>query len=691
MLEIEKPKIEQSNAAKSLAIVPFRLLKGEHKTPLGVGLADALTIRLHGIQGLSVLPTGSVLPLAEKIEDSFELGRRLGVDYVLDGHILPVGTRTRFSVQLLDIASRSLLWASQFDETEADIFHLEDSISTRVVEHLLPHFAEQNGAAKPENADKIEAISPATGEIRESDTAEEEIVDVSQHETLILPPAVETKKSNFPLIAVISLIAVAVSALGFYFLRSKKQNVITQPKTLVVLPFKSENSAANSIGVGLADALTSKFGTIRALSVLSSNTGRQYSKTPMDAETIGRELQADFVLRGSLENQNDKLRLSAELLDIKNNTGVFAETFEAANSDFLALQIQIADKVLQSLEISPTDEERAPFGKRPTESALAYELYLIGRYQMLNRSPENLRRAIQTFKQAIERDPNFALPYIGIADCNSLLMLYEIPKPADGYQNARENALRALALDENLGEAHASLAYVKFNDENDRPGAEKEYRRAIELNPSYTTAHHWFALALSAMGRHDEAAAEMKIAQRLDPRAPVVYTAASMVYFHAERYEEGLKEAARAFEIDPGFVPGHKAARWIYQAQGDYRNALASFQKERSFSGADEKDLGWWVIESQVEAIGGNRQKSLALLERAMKDQFVRENPKAFAFEIALAYAANNDKDNAIRWIEKSFEVKDHSFCFLTVDPRLKNLHNDPRFIALIPKLEQRY
>lgn len=689
MFEIHPPTDETFKAAKSLAIVPFRFLRGDQKTPLGVGLADALMIRLHDVEGLSVRPTGTVLPLAEKIEDSFELGRKLGVDYVLDGHILPAESRTRFSVQLLDIANQSVLWASQFDETEADIFHLEDSISARIVELLLPQLAEKTNKQKEKVDFSITPVtsSEPTGEIREKEPDTNPLHD-SALDKINLPEEIGAGKRKFnPLfIAAIVLAAIAVVATAYFLFRPTADKTHSGTKALVVLPLKSESSATNSVGSGMADALSGKLGAVSSVFVLSSGAGREIAKNENEINSSARRLGADYVLRGSLQTAGTKTLLKAELINAENGQNVFAEQFTANAGDLLTLQNLAAERVLSALAITPTREERSLLNKRHTENPLAYELYLVGRFQIANRSPENLRRAIQIFNQAAERDPNFALPYVGIADCYSLLALYDIPPPPNAYKIAEENALRALALDEDLSEAHASLGYIRFNAERNFEAAEKEFRRAIRLNPSYAATHHWFALALSGSARHDEALAEIKTAQRLDPTAPAIRSAAGMVYFRARRYEEGLAEIAGALEINPAFVPAHKTARWIYQAQGNYNAALAAFQKERSYSGASEGDLGWLVIQAQVEALGNHRDQAVKLLEKALNDPFVQRNPHSYANEIALAYAALNDRDNALAWLEKAYSAQDHSIAFINAEPRFDNIRQDPRFIELARK-----
>lgn len=673
-------------SAKTLAIVPFRLLRGDQKTPLGIGLADALTIRLHAVEGLKLRPTGTVLPLADKIADPFELGRRLGVDYVLNGHISPVAERTRFSVQLLDIHNQSVLWASRFDENETDIFHLEDSISDRIVELLVPHLEEKSVERAAKLSEKL-LNSPDTSEqFFAGNTNTEELLHDSQSETLVLPGQTnKRRKINRLLITAILFAALTIGAVGYFFWQ-KKTVAPRASATLIVLPFKSENSATNSVGNGLADALSDRFGVVRAVSVLSPSVGREIAKNDGEIADSARKLGADFVLRGSLDTMGDKTELTAELLEAETGKNLFVEKISVPNADLLTLQSRVAERVLQALSIAASPEEKARLNKRLTENRLAYELYLVGRQLIASRAPGDLRRALQIFNQVVERDPNFVLPYVGIADCYSLLALYDIPPPPNAYKIAEENALLALRIDPDLSEAHASLGYIRFNGERRPFAAELEFRRAIELNPSYAPTYHWYAISLSGAGKHDEAAAKIETAKKLNPTASIVRSGAAIVNFRARRFDAAEQEAQAALKLNPASIPAHKIIRWIYQAQGDYAKALAAFQKERSYSGAAEEDLGWLIIEAQVEALGNRRERARNLLEKALNDSFVQQNPTSYANEIALAYAALDDRENAFVWLEKAFQANDHSVPFLGVEPRFDRIKQDARFAALVDK-----
>ena len=224
-----------------------------------------------------------------------------------------------------------------------------------------------------------------------------------------------------------------------------------------------------------------------------------------------------------------------------------------------------------------------------------------------------------------------------------------------------------------------------FYGERNREGAQINFERAIELNPSYSTAYHWYALALSAMGKHDEAIENINKAMELEPRSAVIRSAAGLVYFYAKRYDEGITACRQSLEIDQGFVPAYKTMRVIYEASGNYNEALAAYRQERTFAGnTDEKEPGWLMITAQVEAVGGRRDDAFKDLKSASEASVVKNNPNAYAYEIAVAYALLGEKDAAIEWLKKAEAAQAHSFNFVQVDPRLDTLRGDERFNELL-------
>lgn len=473
-------------------------------------------------------------------------------------------------------------------------------------------------------------------------------------------------------------------------LRNKNQLVSNQnyqTPTIVVLPFKAENTSQGNLGTGLADDLTRKLGIIKRLSVIASNSGRIVAEQPI--EQIGKSLNTGFVIRGDFSKNGNNTLISAEMIETKTGQVIWKENFQSADGNLFALQSKLAEKVWQSLGIEPLPVEREQVFKSHTQNPLAYELYLVGRFQMMNRSPEDLKKAISAFNQSLETDPYFAPAYAGLADSYVLLNLYLIDPPEDSYLKAEEAANKALAIDDSLAEAHTSLGYIKFFNNRDHSGAELEFRRAIQINPSYAQAHHWFALALMALNRPLEAISEAQLSEKLNPRAPITKTAVCMAYYYAKQFEEGLKVCDEALAINESFVPAHKTKRWIYTAMGNYESAIAAYRKEYTYTGGNNEP-GWIPVRLQVEALNTKREPLIAELDKNILIDEVKNNPHAYAEEIALAYNLLGEKDKALTWLEKADISKNHKFNFIRAEPRFANLQNEPRFQALVKKLENK-
>ncbi len=458
-----------------------------------------------------------------------------------------------------------------------------------------------------------------------------------------------------------------------------------QSPSIVVLPFRSSNAADINLGVGLADALTNKLGNIKAMRVLSANTGRSVAE--LEPEAIARDVGAGYVVRGNILREGDSVVIAAELVNAASGVSVWNEEFNVGTGGIFASQTQLAERIWTSLRTEPLPLERLQVEKSYTQSAEAYELYLIGRYQMTRRTPVALRQAITTFGTSLELDPNFALSYVGIADAYSLVQLYDTEPPADAYRMAREMAAKALSIDEDLSEAHASMAYVHFYSGRERQSSELEFRRAIQLNPSNAQGHHWFALFLVATGKSPEALQEIENAKQLDPRSLSVMSAAGMVKFYGGDLIGAITESDKALSADPSFVPALKVKRWAYSALGDLASARATFVKEINYSGGSPEHPGWKVISAQVRETGEDRFSAVAELDTAVTDPLVRDNPYAYAFENALAYFALGEPAKALDQLERAAAAGSHGFNFLDVDPRLSPLRREPRFQKLLTTL----
>jgi serine/threonine protein kinase/tetratricopeptide (TPR) repeat protein len=502
------------------------------------------------------------------------------------------------------------------------------------------------------------------------------------------------KYAKWPFVVMAGLLLWGLSWAGYHFLIEDRENDSTaailvpagfQNPSIVIVPFDSEQTGNPYLGAGLADALTQKLGSIKSLRVLSANTGRSLDASlPKEA---AQNLGVAFILKGKLTRGTDSITVSAELVNAAAGTTLWSEDFDAPAGDLSGVQPKIAEKIWKSLRLDPLPLERQQIGKSFTQTPDAYEHYLVGRSLMANRTPQDIRKAIDSFTEATKSDPEFALAYIGLADAYALLNLYDISPPPDAYEKAKEYVQRALVRDDSLAEAHATLAYVKFYGERHRETAELEFRRAIQLNPSSAQAHHWFAIVLAAMNDKIEAISEAQIAKQLDPGSPAVKAAQAMTYSFNGQYAEAIAECDAALSIDERFLPAIRVKRWTYVAMKDYASAKATFQKELEISNGSLNEPGWKLIEIQVAAPDEDRAAKLKELEAAAESSQVRDNLRFLSFEVALAYNALGETQKALDWLEKSEAAHSHSFNFLEVDPRIQNLKNEPRFRKLVDKL----
>jgi tetratricopeptide (TPR) repeat protein len=325
--------------------------------------------------------------------------------------------------------------------------------------------------------------------------------------------------------------------------------------------------------------------------------------------------------------------------------------------------------------------EQKRLAKRYTENPEAHQLYLKGRYYWNRRTGETLKRATGYFQQAIEKDPGYALAWAGLADCYIVYPSIGVLPPREAVPRAKEAAGKALALDDTLSEPHAALAYAKTYYDWDWPGAEREFRRAIELNPNYATARHWYSLYLGATRRLDEAIIEAKRAQEADPLSLVISTHAGMAFYLARRYDQAIEQLHKALEMDPNFPGAHLFLGLVYGQVARGEEAIAQFRQAVSLAGGEPQDLG---LRGHAYAVWGKRaeaQKMLAELKDRSKRSY--EEP----FEIALLYAGLGDKTQSLEWLEKAYE--DHSFrlAWIQVWPQLDSLRGEPRFQDLLRRM----
>src|SRR5262249_3191042 len=350
------------------------------------------------------------------------------------------------------------------------------------------------------------------------------------------------------------------------------------------------------LGLGMSDALITKLGGIRQIIVRSTSTVLSQTGARPDPLAVGRKLGVDLLLEGWVQRADHRIRVTIQLVDAHDGSSLWSEKFDALFTDIFEVQDEISEQVTRALMLKLSGEERKQLTKRHTENSEAYRLYLKGRYFWSKRLVEGLKKAGEYFHLATELDPDYALAYAGIADCYNMLSFFSGFSPKEFYPKAREAAVKALELDEALAEAHASMALVEMMSDWDWTSAEQGFQRAIKLNGAYSPARQWYAKLLTALGRHEEALAEIKQAQELDPLSLITGAVVGFVYYYARQYDQVIYHSQKNLELDPHFTLTYWPLGWAYQQKGMYREAIATFDNAASLSGGSTKmvsDLGY--------------------------------------------------------------------------------------------------
>ena len=381
---------------------------------------------------------------------------------------------------------------------------------------------------------------------------------------------------------------------------------------------------------------------------------------------------------GKILQRGQMLTVTAELVDTSDGSQLWGKQYNTATSEILAVQENISRDITDKLAV--TDEQKRESAKRYTENTEAYQLYLRGRYHWNKRTRDSLNKSIEYFREAIEKDPAYGLAHAGIADAYIILGNFQYLVPADAYPKAEAAAKMALSVDDTLAEAHASLAHVKHRYFWDIPGAEAEFKRAIELNPAYPPAHQWYAILLNYTGRHDEAIEEARLSQRLDPLSLIINSVLGFDYYFARRYDEALAVFEKTLELDPNFGTAYGYIGMAYEAKGMHEQAIASFQKAQQLQSRPE-NLAWL---GHLYARTGRREKAEKVLEEL---KGVSRQSYVSAYHLAFLYHGLGDKDRALDYLERACEERSSSMIALKVDRVFESLHAEPRFQNLLRRV----
>jgi serine/threonine protein kinase/Tfp pilus assembly protein PilF len=503
------------------------------------------------------------------------------------------------------------------------------------------------------------------------------------------PEASRARRTRVALVAAVILILGASGLWVFDSMRirptasTSASKPVVSAKSIAVLPFEnqSEDKANAYFADGIQEEILTQLAKISDLKVISRTSTQSYQSKPRNLPQIAKQLGVANIVEGRVQKAADQVRVSVQLINAETDSHLWAETFDRKLIDIFEVESEIAKAIAHSLNAKLTHSERQAIAVRPTANPEAYELYLKGRFFWNKRTGADMRKAIDYFYQAIAKDPNYALAYAGLADCYDLLHEYSELSPKESYPKAKAAAIKALELDDTLGEAHTSLAYSLMNYDWDWRSAEREYQRAIQLNPNYATAHQWYAECLSMLGRHGEAIAEIKKAHELDPLSLIINQGVGGKYLYARRYDEAMAQFHRTLELYPHFPPTHQRLGWCYVQKRMYDAAIAAMQRAVELSGNSTQTIAALGFAHAAAGRRDTAQDIIAELERRSKKSYV--DP----YFVATIFAALGEKDEAFALLDKAFAERSYWMPWLNIDPQLDNLRSDSRFDELVERV----
>ena len=479
------------------------------------------------------------------------------------------------------------------------------------------------------------------------------------------------------------IISVLLLCVLIVYLPSNRQQPI---ESVAVMPFVnvSGDPEMEYLAEGLTESIIRNLSQSANVRVMSRTSVFRYKGKVIDPQTIGRELGVRSVLVSRLELRGNEIRINVELVDAQDNRVLWAGRYDRKLSEILQVQSEISGAVSDKLRPLSTGADRKRFDKRYTENADAYQAYLKGRYWWNKRTEQGFKKGIEYFNQAIALDSNYALAYSGLADCYALLSPSALPTSNGIYFTAKAAAAKALEIDDQLAEAHTSLAHITWLYEWDWATAEKSFRRAIELNPNYATAHQWYAVYLSAMGRHEEALREVKRALELDPVSLPIIRDVSRCFYHARRYDEAISQYMKLFELEPNH---HRLNSWLemsYEQKGFFDQAIELRLKAMTVIGVKPERIAALKKAYAESGWQGYWRKEVEFSEGRIR---TKERYVDISYNMARAYARLGENDRALHLLEKAFDEHSDHLVLLKVDPIFDRLRSDPRLIDLLRRV----
>jgi eukaryotic-like serine/threonine-protein kinase len=455
-------------------------------------------------------------------------------------------------------------------------------------------------------------------------------------------------------------------------------------KSVAVLPFENMSTDPENeyFSDGITDDIIAQLSKISALKVISRTSSMQYKKTTKKITAIAQELGVGAILEGSVRRAGQRVRIVVHLVEPGSEKHLWGDTFDRQLTDIFEVQSEVAQQITGALSVALSPEEKQRVEKKATQDADAYNLYLLGRFHSNKWSEQDVMKGIECYQAAIAKDPGYAVAYAGLADAYELLSIGFSSKPPVEYLTlAKGMALKALEMDDSLAEAHTSLAYARWLGDLDWTGAEREFKRALELKTSYVMAHEWYAEFLASQGRFDDAVAEIRKAQQLDPLAVPVNRAVGWILYFARRYDESVEELRKTLAMNAEFLGARLVLWWVHVARGAPADAIADIQRELEKPGLKTVKK---LMLAYACAAAGRREEANGLLWE-LEAKLAGDN--RLALLSALLFTALDLKDRAFQELHRAFELREPGLLFLKVAPWLDPLRTDPRYGALVEKL----
>jgi serine/threonine protein kinase/Tfp pilus assembly protein PilF len=458
-----------------------------------------------------------------------------------------------------------------------------------------------------------------------------------------------------------------------------------KPQTsIAVLPFVnlSADPEQEYFCDGMAEEIINALTQVEGMRVVARTSAFAFKGKHEDIREIGKKLSVNTVMEGSVRKVGGRVRITAQLINVGDGYHLWSERFDRDLSDVFAIQDEISLAIVDKLKVKLLGEEKKKILKRYTQNLEAYDLYLKGRYHWNRRTPESLKKAMTHFEQVIRKDPEYALAYAGLSDCYSMLAQVYVLPPKEAFPKAKALASKALEIDKTIAEAHTSLAFALSSFDWNWEGAEREFRRAIELNPNYATAHQWFAMMLGALNRTFEAVKEIEKALELDPLSLIVNTSAGYIYLQAGREDKAVKQAERILDMDSTFGFAYILLADVNRRKGKYKEEVEGMLKAGSFTGfLSQQEVA--ILQEAYASFGwtGYLRRWLEIM------QSKTEHGQVLYYYMASMYARLGETERAIEYLEKAYEEHDYNLSSLLMDNDFNNLRSDPRFVELIKKM----